>query len=391
MDDLLNIPMLGKLEIVETYAYYDQPVLFSCKNAAGHLYLVVAADENDRHETWLYVGVSEERLNLIRSGAIDLHDAFADPEDGYLVQAIVPYDSQTEIQFDSIPPDQISEDMLPIPGERLNLKTNTLPVLSSPEEIAKFRRQEILHLTLNFVGVFGTEAPATALSQILGTLQNVINTVGMARFNLNQVTKRIRHKNQISLIGIGAGSFDIRLASTENADLFSHSDFGDTIEKFLELLNAGSDQDELKRLLGQLKQRVAKNYAKFLISLSESVCDTKLTWTSPKPDRGGTASLSESQMRETIEILQRIQAEPSSTFTVTGTLIGASLKSKKFDIRTSKKTFTGTIAEQAIATVRTARLSQTYTAELQEIHERNETTGEVTKTKYQLISLGSPR
>ncbi len=121
MDDLLNIPILGRLEIVETYAYYDQPVLFSCKNAAGHLYLVVAADENDRHETWLYAGVSEERLNLIRSGAIDLHDAFADPEDGFLVQARVPFDNRTPPQIDSIQPDKISKDILPIPGERLNL------------------------------------------------------------------------------------------------------------------------------------------------------------------------------------------------------------------------------------------------------------------------------
>jgi len=121
MDDLLNIPMLGRLEIVETYAYYDQPVLFSCKNAAGHLYLVVAADENDRHETWLYAGVSEERLNLIRSGAIDLHDAFADPEDGFLVQARVPFDNRTPPQIDSIQPGKISKDILPIPGERLNL------------------------------------------------------------------------------------------------------------------------------------------------------------------------------------------------------------------------------------------------------------------------------
>ena len=121
MDDLLNIPMLGRLEIVETYAYCDQPVLFSCKNAAGHLYLVVAADENDRHETWLYAGISEERLNLIRSGAIDLHDAFADPEDGFLVQARVPLDNRIPPQIDSIQPDKISKDILPIPGERLNL------------------------------------------------------------------------------------------------------------------------------------------------------------------------------------------------------------------------------------------------------------------------------
>ena len=121
MDDLLNIPMLGRLEILETFEYYDQPVLFSCKNAAGHLYLVVAADENEQNETWLYAGVSEERLSLIRSGAIDLHDAFAAPEDGFLVQAIVPYDNRTPFRFETIQPDKLSKDMLPIPGERLDL------------------------------------------------------------------------------------------------------------------------------------------------------------------------------------------------------------------------------------------------------------------------------
>ena len=70
MFDILNIPSLGRLEIVETYTYYDQPVLFSCKDAAGNLYLAVAADEDDQFETWLYAKVSAERLNLIRSGQL---------------------------------------------------------------------------------------------------------------------------------------------------------------------------------------------------------------------------------------------------------------------------------------------------------------------------------
>ena len=139
MADILNITSLGKLEIVETYVYYDQPVLFSCKSAAGHLYLGVAADENDQHTTWLYVGVSTERLRLIRSGAIDLHDAFAKPEDSFLLQEIVPYDDQIQPQMEPIRPDQISEDMLPMPGERLDLEIETLPVLSDAEEIAKLR------------------------------------------------------------------------------------------------------------------------------------------------------------------------------------------------------------------------------------------------------------
>ena len=137
MFDTRNIPSLGRLEIVETYAYYDQPVLFSCKNAAGHLYLVVAADENDQYETWLYAEVSVERLNLIRSGAIDLHDAFADPEGSRLFQVRSPYDTPASPQIESIEANRIPEDMLPLPGECLNLETEARPVPSKSEPIRK--------------------------------------------------------------------------------------------------------------------------------------------------------------------------------------------------------------------------------------------------------------
>ena len=137
MFDTLNIPSLGKLEIVETYAYYDQPVLFTCKDSAGHLYLVVAADENDQYETWLYAKVSVERLNFVRSGAIDLHDAFADPENGRLLQIRFPYDTSTSPQIEFIEANQVSEDMLPLPGECLDLETETRPVPSQAEPMVK--------------------------------------------------------------------------------------------------------------------------------------------------------------------------------------------------------------------------------------------------------------
>ena len=218
MADILNIPSLGRLEIVETYVYYDQPVLFSCRNAAGHLYLVVAADENDQYETWLYAGVSVERLDRIRSGEIDLHDAFADPEDGFLFEAVVPYEDQSPLRIEPVQPNQISEDMLPVPGERLDLKT--------------------------------------------------------------------------------------------------------------------------------------------------------------KP-----------QMREIIEILQEFKGETSSILIITGTLIGASLKSKRFDIETTDETYTGDIADEAIESVRNATLSREYTAAIQEITPRSEATDGITKTEYQLLSL----
>lgn len=123
--DTLNIPALGKLEIVETYAYYDEPILFSCKNAAGDLYLVVAADENDQYETWLYAQVSAERLNSICSGAIDLHDAFAETEDGRLLQVKFPY-AKPFPESEFFQSDQIPDEMLPVPGEYLEFQSEEI-------------------------------------------------------------------------------------------------------------------------------------------------------------------------------------------------------------------------------------------------------------------------
>ena len=108
----------------------------------------------------------------------------------------------------------------------------------------------------------------------------------MIHANLNQVTENIKSQMQISLLEVGAGSFDIRLASTKTVDLLSHSDFGDAVEEFLKLLKAGSDENQLKELLGRLRLRVAENYTEFLEFLSESVVDTRFTWTSPNPERG---------------------------------------------------------------------------------------------------------
>lgn len=137
MADILNISDLGSLEIIEIYDYYDQPILFACKNAAGHLYLVVAADEDEQHETWLYMEISVERLNLIRSGAIDLHDAFVYPESDCLFQVRFPYDNSTSPQIESIEANQVPKDMLPTPGESLNLETEMPPVLSDTEPMSK--------------------------------------------------------------------------------------------------------------------------------------------------------------------------------------------------------------------------------------------------------------
>ena len=284
--DILDIPGLGTLKHVETYAYYDEPVLYCCQSAASHLYLVVAAAANEQGEIWLFTGVSDTRLARIRSGTIDLHDAFADPEDSSLLQITVPYDDNTQLQIVPVHPNQIPQDMLPMPDERLNLKTETLPRLRDPKEFAVSSRQETLTVSLNFPDIPRTEAPIAALSLIFKGFQDVLNTIGTIQANAQKASEQIKKSMQIVLSAVGAGSFEVRLASTELVDLLGDSKFGDAIDELLKLLEAGNDQDQLKALLDPVKARVVDNYITFLKTLSGSIIDGNITWTSPHPDRG---------------------------------------------------------------------------------------------------------
>lgn len=271
---------------------------------------------------------------------------------------------------------------------RADLKTYTLSPLSNSEEIAKSTRQEILHLILNFTEGPKTEALVAPLGKILGRLQDVINTIGMICVKANKLTEEIKRKMEIRFLTVGAGSFDIRLASTATVDLLDYSDFGNAIEEFLNLLKAGSDSRQLKTLLEQLRPRVAREYIAFLQSLSGAVIDSKFKWVSPNSERGGDASLSSNQIRDVIRILKKFQQENPTTLTVIGTLTGVLLSTKRFEIQTEDGPYAGKIADQAFETVSHATLSQIYKAEILELTEKSETTDE-TKTKYELLSLAN--
>ena len=330
-----------------------------------------------------------------------LQEVLADPIEAqeYLETAFEAYREDSDLEVLILAIQDVAEAqsenflkfLIPIWTEHLDLVNKTLPLLNDADEIAQKRKQEILHLTLDFAGDIKTAAPIDLVGKIFTSLQKLINTIRMVRLNLNSVTEDIKSAMQMSLLQLGEGSFDIRLVSTQTVDLFDDSDSGDTIEELLKLLlNTGGDPDKLREHMKRLKSRVAVEYASFLKSLNESVIGTKFTWTSPNPSKRATAELSNTQMREAIEILERFQEEEPVIYTITGRLIGMSFKSKRFEIdpiNTGEKICSGKIPEEIIKTVEGVRMNQIYTAKIRQVAQKSETTDETTKTVNYLISL----
>ena len=390
MSDILNIPELGELEIVEIYDYYNVPILFSCRNSVSHLYIVIFADHLPEYEMWLYAEVSLMRLNLIRSGVVDLHDAFSKPEMGRLLKVMIPHSNSTEFNSEYITPDQLHSDVFPPINKYLNFGDTPLVAQANLVEIAKSSGREIVGLNFNSIEEYSSEAPILPLGKILTRLQNVINTIRMVRSKSKQINKEIRSSMQLSILAIQPGSFDIKLAfKKENTPPIKDipSIQGDTISEFLNLLRSKDSESDLKGILKKLQSRVAEEYKRLLTSLSESGADTTFSWASPKSDEQKTVSLSKNEIPKLIGILQTFPEEQETPVTVTGELIGISLGSKKFEIKTENKTYKGFILKDADSSIKNATVSRRYKGQIKEILNKSEATDEIVKTEYLLLKL----
>jgi hypothetical protein len=383
---------LGKLELIEVYEFYDQPILFSCRNASDAIFIGVFADEDDNFETWLYVGISPHRFNQIRSGAIDLQDAFSDVEDGIIYQIKVPHDEQMPLSMPT-PSTEIPDDMLPLPGEVMNLETSTLPELDDIERRSCQIRQEIMGVSLSLGGVFRTEAPTNVLGNILGSFQSTIDAVGESLTESSNVRGPIPGKvledMQTSVTRIGPGSFKLELASTQLTNMLGESKCGDAMQELVNLLKTGSNPKELREHLIRLKPRVAKRYASLLNALSGAVTETKIVWASPKEGRGDSAYLPASVARETIDIIEQFEDLLESDHDVEGTLIGVFTDNKIFGIQAQDGSiYKGKILDEAFNTASTATISERYIATIREVTSIQPVTKE-TKTDYYLVKLES--
>ncbi len=134
---------LGSLTIMEVHVFYDWPRLFTCQNACGQLFLAVWFDETESADFWLYVNLSPQRLVAIRTGQIDLYDAFRGAENHWVYQVTTYYDERVS-QIEAVSCDTIDEDWLPKPGQRLSGASPTELIYGISREILEQVLQQLV-------------------------------------------------------------------------------------------------------------------------------------------------------------------------------------------------------------------------------------------------------
>lgn len=387
---------LGRLIPLETFHYFDGPKLFSCSNTAGQKYLVFWLGDESGEDRWLYVPISETRLQLARSGGISLRNVCLQPEDGLLWLINLPFDSDKPTKVELITPEKLSLSDLPIEDSYLTFETRTLPLVEETTSLRAERTwREIIDLALNPEGERRNEIAANTLGKALVNTQELLESVLFAVTGYKSKKVRpptyLREKAQLRAVGVFPSSFGMRLQSREQADVFGDTGLGSAIESLINLINAGADRDRLKSLLTELGGRVAARYAILLGSLVSSSTDLNIKWASPKyPGRTEINEITWEDASRTADILRTTMEEFTETFKISCRLEGIDIHRKTFDLvnletdeRLSGRVFDSFIKAAEVAS---AKVPAHYIATIEQHQEISEVTGE-TKEKYSLVML----
>ena len=137
-------PLWNDFSFEKVLQYYDGPRLLLQKSHDGQLYLAWWCDSDESVDRWLYLPLSEGRLNTILSGEVSDFDALNNPEDGYLFVVDVDLDTDSIVQTILTDANALPDDILPDPAVRLSVAT--------PEEMHSFSSEIISQISSAEIG-----------------------------------------------------------------------------------------------------------------------------------------------------------------------------------------------------------------------------------------------
>lgn len=390
--------VLGELEMTEVYIDYDGPRLFSCLSATDQRYLAVWSVEREDADGWLYLPVSHRRLDMIRSGATGLRDAYRQAE-SVVFFVTLHHDLDMRDEVEPFQPRDLPDEWLPEPDAQLDLHVHTQPPMSPAAELERIVAQERrgrLRLKAEWGSLRRTEAPSRTLGELLVSTQNLYDNVGLALLRTDppqagRIPFDVMERTASDVVGLSAASFVIEIAGRELDDLFDGSTFTKITGQVLGLLNPSLDRDSLINQLSALRPRGAKSFRNFVRQLASSGADMTLS--------GAGAAMEFTSHTLTVDQLQTMRSildlvVPDETFEIRGRmrLYRADFQRRLFgvEVEDSGLQFEGTIDPRAVAQVDHAPINELYDVLIYEFGAFDEAVGD-RKPTYVLQQINPAR
>ncbi len=383
--------ILGQLEIIEVYDFYDKPVLFSCKNKSGLIFIVVCVDSSDFAEIWLYAPVSSSRFQSVIKGDVELRHIFAETEDAFVYQVEIPYEDGINVIVKNVECNEIPDDYLPELGQFIQSEFQNSENI---EVVSTQKRREIIDFVLKFPDKDIQEAPVGDLGLILSSLQETIDAIGQIKSGRSEshiIPFEIKQKTQVVMSSVFSGSFGMRLEGTvyeEDSLGLGESFLGQCFKEFIQLINLGANSEELPAKLNILKKKTAFKYTEFLISLTRiGISKLQINWASPG-HKVQVGEIEQETISKVIDVIKntKLRAETEICVKVKLTQINYNTITTTLQEVGSRKKYKCSIADSAIKDVEFIRKDSVYVATIQE-YAIVSTVLNKEKHEYELLSL----
>lgn len=338
-----TIPNLGTLRMLEVFEYYDQPLLFSCENKSGQIFIALSIDELNNGFRWFYLPVSRSRYDSIRQGIISLKNAFLQAEEGWVWD--VHENTETSSYFVSqLLTSKLTEDDLPADNESLKLPSRSLPELLVPAIVqAERSKRDVLDLSISSDNNHSTEIDAECLGLILIGTQGLIHALGHKHSTTKgRIPKEKEEETTFRATYAFAASFGIRLESKSN-ELFEDTKSSEAIENMMSLLKAKNGTDKMIDILKDAGIRTSSRYRSFLKTIKVYNLTLTAEWGSPlrKSDKW---KLSSSEANYILSILEAEGEVFKKTHKLKGTLVGVQTEKNSFWFNSEEgKSFKGLV------------------------------------------------
>ncbi|MEH2391956.1 MAG: DUF6575 domain-containing protein [Nostoc sp.] len=364
--------ILGQLEIIEVYDFYDKPVLFSCKNKSGLIFIVLCVDSSEFAEIWLYASMSLSRFQSVVQGGVDLRDIFINTEDAFVYQVEIPYEDDLNAVVKTIDCNEIQDEYLPGLGQTIESKDN----YDDPniETVSTQRRREILYFVLQFPEKEIAEAPVGDLGLILYSLQETIDAIGQIKQGKSEshiIQQEVKQKTQVVMSGVFSGSFGMRLQGNvyeEDSLGLGESFLGQCLKEFIQLINLGANTEELPAKLNVLKSKTVFKYTELLKALTRiGISKLHIDWASPGK-KVQTGEIELETMFKVLDVIKntKLRAETEIYVNVILTQINYSSRTTTLQEVGSRKKYKCFIADSAIKDVETITKTIVYVATIQD-------------------------
>lgn len=195
--------------------------------------------------------------------------------------------------------------------------------------IMRERDVEVLDFALDGKKYAGHRAQAKHLSLFLDTMQRLFERVGQALAVSNPgpiIAPEIRQLCQLEVAGFFPSSFGVRFAAPTRADLTGSSLASQALEATFDLVNAENPLDQAA-LLGQ---RAMIQYRHLVTTLIKAEATPKVAWRQPDGQERRWVT-DDNALLVLANRLAKIHDTAPRTIVATGTLIGASLRRRKFE------------------------------------------------------------